>query len=155
MKHAYLIGLFSLSCITANAQSNTVSGGGTASGSNGSVTYTIGQIDYSNSSGSNGSYNQGVQQPYEFFRDVGIEENDGISLSLYPNPTQDYIHLNIAELSSDLSYELFDMKGKVLIANEIKENQTMIDLSILSSAEYHLIIRSKNEKIDAFKIIKH
>jgi hypothetical protein len=40
--------------------------GGEATGSGGSVSYSVGQVVYTTNTGINGSVAQGVQQPYEF-----------------------------------------------------------------------------------------
>ena len=45
------------------AQQNTVSGGGDLSGAGGTMSISLGQLDYVYQSGINGSLNQGVQQP--------------------------------------------------------------------------------------------
>ncbi len=48
-----------------NAQESIVASGGDASGSGGSSSYSVGQVFYSNYTGSNGSEAQGVQQADE------------------------------------------------------------------------------------------
>jgi hypothetical protein len=72
-KHTYLLILtfFGLS-INLTAQNNTVSAGGDAEGSNGSISFTVGQVVYTSAEGSNGSINQGVQQPYDLEIITGI-----------------------------------------------------------------------------------
>lgn len=155
MKHTIITGSFALMSLGLQAQSNTVSAGGTASGSGGSATYTIGQIDYSNASGSNGSINEGVQQPYEFFRDLGIAEGHQLELSVYPNPATDIIVLELGESQDDLTYLLYDTNGKLIERHPIKSTQTQIDLSELSAGEYHLRIEERSIEIENIKIIKH
>ena len=46
------------------AQQNSVSAGGDVSGSGGTVSFSVGQIDYLSITGAGGSVAQGVQQPY-------------------------------------------------------------------------------------------
>ncbi|MCF8297889.1 MAG: hypothetical protein K9J13_10125 [Saprospiraceae bacterium] len=71
--------------------------GGNATGSGGSVSYTIGQIVYSTNSGTTGSVAEGVQQPYEISEATAIEEAKDISLNCtaFPNPTKDFLTLKI------------------------------------------------------------
>jgi hypothetical protein len=141
----------------AFAQSNTVSTGGNASGTTGSVSYSIGQIDYISSSGSNGNLYQGVQQPYEFYSTSGLSEYSTlIDLSLGPNPTSDvlYIHLN-EELSEDLNFVLFDEHGKTVFSRMKLEKDNELDLKELPSAMYQLVISSSQQEIKTYKIIKH
>lgn len=55
--------LFSLCIFSSNAQQSAVGAGGDISGSNGSMSYSIGQPVYTNFSNQYGDINQGVQQP--------------------------------------------------------------------------------------------
>ncbi len=55
--------LFSMGTIVLNAQKGVVAAGGTAEGNTGSVSYSVGQLDYVAISTSNGSVLQGIQQP--------------------------------------------------------------------------------------------
>jgi hypothetical protein len=66
--------------IAMYAQDTTPASGGNATGTGGSVSYTIGQIVYTTNSGTNGSLSQGVQQPYEISLVTGIEEPSDISI---------------------------------------------------------------------------
>jgi len=60
--------------------------GGDASGSGGSVAYSVGQIVYTTSTGTTGSVAQGVEQAYEI-SSVGIKETAlNISLSIFQIP---------------------------------------------------------------------
>lgn len=146
-----LTGLLSISW----SQSNTVATGGDATGTGGSVSYSIGQIDYISGTGSDGSINQGVQQPFEFFKDVGLEETSEISTQLYPNPTNEHVVLAIENPGDDLSYQLYDVKGKLIATEKISETETLIDMRALSAGSYNLSILKQHTQIESIKIIKH
>ena len=74
--------------------------GGDASGVGGTLSYTVGQLVYTNNSGNNGSVAQGVQQPYEISTTVGIEiTNISLDFIAYPNPTSSNIVLNFMRWS--------------------------------------------------------
>ena len=66
-----LLFAISLSTSVFLAQESANVSGGEATGSGGTVSYTIGQVAYTNHTGTNGNINQGVQQPYEIYL-VGI-----------------------------------------------------------------------------------
>ena len=129
MKKKFLL-LFSIACCSAiQAQNNTVSNGGDAEGSNGSISYSIGQVVYTSATGSNGSINQGVQQPYNFDVITGIEHTE-IELSIYPNPTIGQVNLSIADSrTQEYSLQLFDATGRLLIAD--RGNNAIRIISIL------------------------
>ena len=70
------------------AQTAISAAGGDATGTGGSVSYSVGQLTYITNTGTNGSVSEGVQQPYEILT-IGMDEAKGISLaySVHPNPT--------------------------------------------------------------------
>ena len=107
-----------VSIITSSmfAQSAVVTAGGTANGSGGSATYTVGQIADQRVEGSGKYIIEGVQQPYEI-QTVGIDNYPNITLNavVYPNPTIDKVVLSISNFdipSSGLTMQLFDFNGK-------------------------------------------
>jgi hypothetical protein len=132
--------------------------GGNATGSGGSVSYSIGQVAYSTNSGSNGSVAQGVQQPFEILVVTSIEKAKGISLEivLYPNPATDFIMLKLENCEiEDLRYQLFDINGNLLLSNKVEGNETNIAMSNLVSATYFLKVTDNKKVIKTFKIIKN
>ena len=147
---------FSLSTVSAQTSVNAT--GSNASGSGGSVSYSVGQVVYTTNTGTSGSVAQGVQQPFEISLVAAIEEAKGINLSVsaYPNPTTDYLTLRIDELEiSNLSFQLYDMSGKLLQSEKITGNQTSIVMSNLVSATYFVKVVQGNKEVKTFKIIKN
>ena len=139
------------------AQTSVDATGGNATGSGGSASYSVGQVVYQTHTGTTGSVAQGVQQPYEISVVTGIEEAKGINLSVsaYPNPTSDYLTLSIEKFDiSNLSYQLYDINGKLLQNEKITGKQTSIVMSNLVPANYFVKVIQGNEVIKTFKIIK-
>lgn len=140
------------------AQTNVSSTGSNASGSGGSASYSVGQVAYTTNTGTNGSVAQGVQQAYEISIVTEIEEAIGMNLSLtaYPNPTTNYITLSINEFEiSNLSYQLYDINGKLGQNEKITDNQTKIVMSNLVPATYFVKVIQGNKEVKIFKIIKN
>jgi len=141
----------------AQAQESTNSSGGDATGSGGSVAYSIGQVVYTTNTGSNGSVAQGVQHAYEIFT-VGIKETElNISLTAFPNPTTENLTLQISDYNNEkLSYQLFDMQGKQISNGQITAKQTQVNMNSLPIASYFInIVNQENKKVQSFKIIKN
>ena len=145
--------LFVFVCSLSFAQQNTVATGGTASGSGGTATFTVGQIDYSNASGTTGSINEGVQQPFEFFKEVGLQEND-ITIELYPNPTQDGVFIASNQLRKFDRIDMYDSRGRLVITHKINSDSEEIDLNHLEAGTYHLNFLGQNELKQTYKLIK-
>jgi len=138
------------------AQQATTASGGDASGSGGSVAYSVGQIVYTTYTGSNGSVAQGVQQPYEISIITGLLETDiKLNLSAYPNPTTNYLMLQIDNYDKALSYQLYDIGGKLLESNTVVANSTTIKMEQMPTGTYLLKVIQNNKEVKTFKIIKN
>jgi hypothetical protein len=141
----------------AQAQVSVNSTGGNATGSGGSVSYSIGQVLYTTNTANEGSLAQGVQQAYEIIP-VGINQNEPkISLSVFPNPIADNLILQVNEFEhSTLNFQLCDINGKQLSKGQIIAKQTQINTASLSSATYFInVVNQENQKVQTFKIIKN
>ncbi|VXB35399.1 conserved exported hypothetical protein [Flavobacterium sp. 9AF] len=139
------------------SQESIVFSGGNAVGSNGSVSYSYGQVFYETVSGANGELTQGVQQPIEIYTLSIPNPTTGINLALYPNPaiTQVTLELTISQFPNEMKYELFDVNGKLIKSEKILSNQTAIDIESLPIATYFLNVFSSNQILKTFKLIKN
>lgn len=142
---------------TVSAQESINATGGNASGSGGSANYSVGQVVYTTNTGTNGSVAQGVQQPYEISVVIGIEEAGiNLSVSAYPNPTSDYLILDIPDFSLyPFTFHLYDMNGKLLQTKKLTEQKTQIDMSSYVPAIYFVRVTKENKSVKEFKIIKN
>lgn len=142
------------------AQESVNATGGNSSGDGGSASYSVGQVVYSTNTGTNGSVTEAVQQPYEISTLTGVEEAKGINLtfSAYPNPTADFLTLNIDASTTlsieSMSYQLYVIDGKLLRSEKITGNTTSIAMSDLAPATYFLKVFRGNKKVKTFKIIR-
>lgn len=141
------------------AQHAVVPSGGEGSGSGGSFSYSIGQIVYQATAGPTASISEGVQQAYEVSIVTGLSEISTFSIQVYPNPTTDYLFLNMEQLNGEsideLTYEIMDLHGRRLISEPIISATTQIDMKTLAPAAYFLQIRLGSQEIKSIKIIKN
>ena len=138
-----------------HAQESPTATGGEATGVGGTVSYSLGQVVYTTNTGSNGSVEQGVQQPYEISATVGINESSiSLEMSVYPNPTTNYLTLKV-EITENLSYHLFDMQVKVIVSKKITDNTTTVVMESLPTSTYLLKVTDSNKTVKTFKIIKN
>jgi hypothetical protein len=140
----------------SQAQESTNATGGDATGSGGTVAFSIGQVVYTTNTVASGTVSQGVQQAYEIFTVGIIESKLNISLSVFPNPTPENLTLQLSDFNSEkLEYQLFDIQGKLLNNGQVTTHQTLINTSGLPPATYFLnVVNQKNKKLQSFKIIK-
>lgn len=142
---------------TVQAQQAPNASGGDASGSGGSVAYSVGQVVYSTQTGTTGSIIQGVQQPYEISVVLGLEDHQiSLNMQTYPNPTTDFLTLNIGDNDvSNLSFQLFDLTGKLIESKKITNTIETIRMENLSSAIYFLKVSKNQKEVKTFKLIKN
>ena len=142
------VGIYSQTAVPAS--------GGNVSDIGGTVSFTVGEVVYTKISNNNGIVSQGVQQPYEIFT-VGIEDgiNENISLSVFPNPSENELNLQIDDSDfSKYSYQLSDLLGKILDSQNISSNRTLLNLTDYPSAPYFVKILQENKVVKIFKITK-
>jgi hypothetical protein len=143
--------------MTVQAQQATTASGGDASGSGGTAAFSVGQVVYTANTNASGTVSQGVLQAYEIFT-LGIKETElNISLKAFPNPTLNNLTLQISDYKNKkLSYQLYDIQGRLLNNGQIVAQQTNIEMTSLPTAIYFInVVNQENQKVQSFKIIKN
>ncbi len=132
--------------------------GGNASGSGGTMCYTVGQIAYQTLWAKNAYLSEGVQQPYEISIVTGMDEAADISLSLkaYPNPASKYLVLDVGDCQNRLlSYKLYNLSGQCVQQAGISKVQSTINMAQLPAGVYLLKVVDHSKELKTFKIIKN
>ncbi len=75
-------------------------------------------------------------------------------MRVYPNPTTNYLTLKVED-NTNLSYELYDIKGKIIDSKTVTNNSTNISLEGQPSAVYFLSVVHNSQIVKTFKIIKN
>ena len=84
----------------------------------------------------------------------GIEENNLDGLSIFPNPTNDFITIDLTSGNAIVNeIKLVDLTGKTLLTSTIINNSTKLDLHTLSAGVYHVIVNTNLGSVTR-KIIK-
>jgi hypothetical protein len=137
------------------AQENPTAAGGEAIGTGGTSSYSVGQVVYTTATGTNGSVAQGVEQPYEISVTIGVTETTiSLELSVYPNPTTDYLTLKVDGFET-LNFQLIDLQGRLIENKKVTANSTTISMEALPEAMYFLNVTKDNQIIKTFKIVKN
>lgn len=76
------------------------------------------------------------------------DENEITSLSIYPNPSKDFI--KVSNLSKALNYNITDITGKTILSSTLEVDDS-IDITSLSNGIYLLQLEGNSK---SFKIIK-
>lgn len=146
--------LFFIGAVKAQKSVTTTSDN--ASGTGGTINYSIGQLVYTTGTGADGSSVQGIQQPYEFFVVAGIENKDiNLRLTVHPNPTTDHLILTVdGDKLPDLNFQLYDLQGEWIESNKLS-GTTVIPMTDLPSSTYFLKIMDRHSLVKTFKVIKN
>ena len=84
----------------------------------------------------------------------GLEENNLDGLSIFPNPTNDFITIDLSAVNAIVKeIKLVDLTGKTLLTSPIINNSSKLDLHLFSAGIYHVIVNT-NEGSVTRKIIK-
>ena len=141
------------------AQFRTVSAGGDVSNNSGSVSYTLGLIDYLSVDNNSGRISQGIQIPSLFTSDVNnLDGADQILLNkkliVFPNPATDYIFIKSAGFTQQLKYQLYNLMGSILDQGLILQDETRLPIYPYAVGSYFLSIQNNDGEIKRFKVIK-
>lgn len=158
MKKVFITLFISVLALLSVAQSDVVPAGGTASGSGGTATYTVGQIAVQRMESGGKYVIEGVQQPYEI-QTVGVDNYPGISLEaiIYPNPTQHFVQLRISNYDIPdygLTAQLYDANGRLLQIFTVSDFETKMDLEQYPTATYQLRVYDNKQLLKTFKVVK-
>jgi Secretion system C-terminal sorting domain len=158
VKHKHFVFTMLIASIgsTALSQSTCLTTGGDASSADGSVSFSIGQIDYVSNNNSSGLVHQGVQQPYELFEIIGVTEiGNLINMSIFPNPASHHVMVMVNGTFTDLNLELYDAIGKLISIQPIYSMQTQLSLSELRNGIYFIKLRdAQGTEKGSLKLIK-
>ena len=139
-----------------NAQYNFTSGSGELKGPGGFASQSIGQIAYTTYSSDSGTVKQGVIQPFQI---SVVSSENVLEINLYfkafPNPVTNLLNLEIMNFENqELTYELFDLNGRLLLSNNIIHSLTEISTIDFPPATYFLRVMNQELSLKTFKIVK-
>lgn len=82
---------------------------------------------------------------------LGIDDVDGLSVNLYPNPTSRYLNIESAEGISEVV--VYNVIGQKVIRQDVNASTTQLDLGVLTAGNYTLQIRTANGEQTTRKFI--
>jgi hypothetical protein len=148
----FTITILSALSINANSQNSVVPSGKTEISAYGSLSFTIGDIFYTQK-GETYNFSEGNQQPFKI---NPIENGSNLHISIYPNPSSDYIYFLVEDLNfKNLSFQLSSINGKVLQFGKITNQKSLVPLNNLTKGVYLLKIRRGALEENTYKIIKY
>lgn len=92
-----------------------------------------------------------VSEP--FLLNVGVENETGISFSVYPSPTTGIINIKGTGVSGQWKYRVMDITGKVLLDSKVAGNNTLLNISAFVNGIYLIEIQGAGFA-RTFRIVK-
>jgi hypothetical protein len=83
---------------------------------------------------------------------TGIHSITSDLFSVFPNPSNGILRLNLPENGSDISIQVIDAIGKTVLIQNSKQNK--FDISSLASGVYSVVVYNKDNVLGSDKIIK-
>jgi len=118
----------------------------------GSITYTLGQIDFISLENRGVWMNQGVQQPYFSMIDPVIEPEGCI---VFPNPTTGFLLINLSDANEiSVRYQIYSTTGALIGSGENIRTTDKIDISNMLPGIYIIKIISEKSKVWECMIVK-
>jgi len=84
---------------------------------------------------------------------ISEPENLNAGLTIFPNPSKEFLNVRIDELMTNTQFELLDISGQSILKQSIKNNQTQIDISELKAGTY-LYRFTTNDGVKFGKVVK-
>ena len=125
-------------------------------GTNATLSWTIGESVIETFSGTNAILTQGFQQSQYSITSIEEVPDNTYKICVYPNPAIDLININIQSVDkSSFKVELIDLQGKRLFYQNINSNNKTLDLKQFDSSIYFLkVYTNDNKLLKAYKITK-
>lgn len=141
------------------SQQSVHAAGGDATGTEGTVSFSIGQVAYTSVSNEAGQVSQGVQQSNLVIMVGQDEPLPGISVTLNPNPVRQDVFLQLAEdypgtRRGEISLSLYDIYGSLLLHQIIVQESTTISLDKYPDGMYIVKVVRDQVAIKSFKVVK-
>ena len=85
---------------------------------------------------------------------TGINENDDVEITIYPNPTEGIVTLEMPHFVANTTIKLISISGKVVMTQKIKKRISQLDLSDFSTGSYILEIKNSEYLVKKIIILK-
>ena len=150
-----MIALF-LFGIAIQAQEVVTTAGSYGETSSGSLSWTVGEPVIETITDGTNTLTQGFQQSKLTVTAINDLKVPGIELSVYPNPTNNFLSIEVkTDKQRDLLLSLLDLNGRLILQKKMAGNKQTINMQNYSPATYILKITEGNKEIKTYQIVKY
>jgi|GEM_PF-1078632 len=94
----------------------------------------------------------GYEAHFQSVPTMSVKNQQQSSLTLYPNPVDDFLHLE--NLTEPAQIEIYNLSGKLLLSQEINKAEKRVNLSRLGEGIYLYQLRQQGQNIKTGKLVK-
>ncbi len=91
---------------------------------------------------------------FDYQEESGIEMNDLSSISVYPNPANEYFTIDLGTQSQG-SVDVYSVDGRNIYHRSLSESKTMLDVNELSAAGMLILRVSTEETTETLRLLVH
>ena len=141
-----------LSSVCVSAQEVVATQGDSYTNSSGSIDFTIGEVVINAGTDGSNDLTQGFHQTNWNF--VSIEDHvPSYDAIIFPNPTSEILNIRTSTFEN-VTYTLYDARGKLVIQDKLSSVQTLIQVSKLAPGAYSLTLNNDTQNLKTFQLIK-
>jgi len=143
MKKIALFSFLLVAMLHSNGQELLATSGNQLSGSNVSLTYSVGELAIATNQGSNAMVTEGFNQSRLTL--IPLSANVPVGQwkpSVYPNPTNAFINISLEE-AGEYQVDILDLNGRRVQSQKLLAKNNEIDLRSLSDGPYQVLIQGK------------
>ena len=141
-----------LTSVCVSAQEVVATQGDSYTKSSGSIDFTIGEVVINTGTDGSNDLTQGFHQTNWNF--VSIEDHvPSYEAIIFPNPTSEVLTIRTSTFEN-VTYTLYDARGKLVIQDKLSSLQTPIQVSQLAPGAYSLILNNHVQNLKTFQLIK-
>ena len=138
--------------LTTTAQEIVATQGDSYSNTSAQIDFTIGEIIINTESNGVNTLTQGFHQTNWNF--VGLENHaPEYEATIFPNPTSKILNIRTSAFEN-VTYTLYDAKGKLILQDKLSSEQTPIKVSQLASGNYSITLTNEIQNLKTFKLVK-
>ena len=131
--------------------------GGSGTGTNVQLSWTVGEPVIETFTGSSAILTQGFHQSKLLVTALDPMVFPGLILTVFPNPVSSSLQLDVkGDVRTNLSFQIFDINGKLVLNRKLESLPGLINMESYVSGTYLLkVYQEEGEPVKTFKIVKN
>lgn len=151
-KKSSMLLFFAITALNVSGQEVVSTQGESYANTNGSISFTIGEVVINTASDGSNDLTQGFHQTNWNFLGV-LDHTPDYEASIFPNPTAESLNIKTTHFEN-VSYSLFDGQGKLVLQNKLTATITSIEVGQLAPGSYTVALSEDATPLKTFKLIK-